>query len=272
MKKHATPLVLLAVFEAIAVVLWLSLDNIFYLANFSYIGCAVALGLALFIHGNDSARRVTELLVGCYMLIYLGLFSGENMQIEGFWFYLFTGTFEAAVIHYAIAKIFGPLIFGRGWCGYACWTAMVLDFLPYKRPYGPRKRIGWIRYATFVASFAFVAALLLGQADNIERIMFWVFIVGNIAYYAAGIVLAFAFKDNRAFCKYLCPIAVLMKPMSYFSLVRIKCDHDKCIECNACRRACPMEVDMLDDARSRQNGTECIFCLECAKACPRKAL
>lgn len=43
------------------------------------------------------------------MLIYLGLILKENMQIEGFWYYLFTGVFEAATIHYAIAKIFGPL-------------------------------------------------------------------------------------------------------------------------------------------------------------------
>lgn len=60
------------------------------------------------------------------MLFYLGIISQENMQIEGFWYYLFLGTFEAATIHYAIAKIFGPLIFGRGWCGYACWTAMIV--------------------------------------------------------------------------------------------------------------------------------------------------
>ena len=66
------------------------------------------------------------------MLLYLGVISCENMQIEGFWYYLFLGVFEAATIHYTVAKIFGPLFFGRGWCGYACWTAMVLDFLPYK--------------------------------------------------------------------------------------------------------------------------------------------
>ncbi len=47
-------------------------------------------------------------------------------------------------IHYAVAKIFGPLIFGRGWCGFACWTAMVLDFLPYKEPKEPRKKLGWM--------------------------------------------------------------------------------------------------------------------------------
>ena len=102
--------------------------------------------------------------------------------------------------------------------------------------------------------------------------MFWAFIAGNAVYYALGIALAFAFKDNRAFCKYICPITVFLKPMSYFSLVRITCDHTKCISCNRCRKVCPMDVDMLDDSRKRRNGTECILCLECVKACPKKAL
>ena len=194
------------------------------------------------------------------------------MQIEGFWYYLFTGVFEAATIHYAVAKIFGPLLFGRGWCGYACWTAMVLDFLPYKVPASPRKKLGWLRYITFAASLIFVAALFLARVGHIERIMFWAFIIGNIVYYAAGIALAFAFKDNRAFCKYLCPITVFLKPMSYFSLARITCDKEKCISCGACKRACPMNVDVTDNSRRRKNGTECILCMECVKRCPKDAL
>ena len=63
-----------------------------------------------------------------------------------------------------------------------------LDFLPYKIPKNPGKNIGWIRYITFVASFIFVAALFLAKAGNIERIMFLAFIIGNIAYYAVGII------------------------------------------------------------------------------------
>jgi polyferredoxin len=272
-KKHLIPLAFLAVFEVVAIALWLAKDNLFYLVNFSYIGASVALGIGLFMRGNKNARRVTQLLVGLYMLVYLGLVSNENMQIEGFWYYLFTGTFEAATIHYAVAKILGPLLFGRGWCGYACWTAMVLDFLPYKVPRRPRRDgLSWIRYATFAASLIFVAALFLAHVGNIERVMFWAFVVGNVAYYATGIALAFAFKDNRAFCKYVCPVTVFLKPMSYFSLVRITCDHAKCAQCGRCRRVCPMEVDMLDDSRSRKNGTECILCLECVRSCPKKAL
>ena len=142
MKKYAMPVIMLAVFETVAIVLWLMKDNPFYLFNFSYIGISISLGVFLFIKKYKHARRIVQLLVGLYMLVYLGLICNENMQIEGFWYYLFTGVFEAATIHYAVAKIFGPLIFGRGWCGYACWTAMVLDFLPYKVPKQPRKATG----------------------------------------------------------------------------------------------------------------------------------
>ena len=271
-KKYLIPLVLLTIFETVAVTLWLSMGNIFYLFNFSYIGISISLGVFLYLRNYRYARRITQLLVGLYMLVYLGLICNENMQIEGFWYYLFTGVFEAAVIHYAVAKIFGPLIFGRGWCGYACWTAMVLDFLPYKTPCQKRKKIGWIRYITFALSFLFIAALFLAHVGNIEQIMFWSFIIGNILYYAVGIILAFVCKDNRAFCKYICPITVFLKPMSYFVLFRVKCDKSKCISCGKCKKVCPMDVDMTDNSRKRKNGTECILCFECTKVCPKKAL
>ncbi len=266
------PLVMWIVFEAVAVTLWLTKNNFFYLLNFSYIGSSIALGLLLFQFNYKHARRIVQLLVGLYMLIYLGIICQENMQIEGFWYYLFTGVFEAATIHYAIAKIFGPLLFGRGWCGYACWTAMVLDFLPYKTPKTPRKNIGFIRYITFALSFIFVASLFLSHVGNIERIIFIAFIVGNALYYIIGIVLAFSFKDNRAFCKYICPITVFLKPISYFSISRIKCDKEKCVSCGKCKQVCPMNVDVTDNTRKRKNGTECILCMECARACPKKAL
>ena len=265
-------MIILTLFEAVAVTLWLTKHNLFYLFNFSYIGVSIAFGLFLYARKYRYARRIVQLLVGGYMLVYLGLICGENMQIEGFWYYLFTGVFEAATIHYAVAKIAGPLIFGRGWCGYACWTAMVLDLLPYKTPGGPRRKLGWIRYVTFAASLIIVAALFLAHVGDLERIMFRAFVIGNVLYYAAGIILAFAFRDNRAFCKYICPVTVFLKPMSYFALLRVKCDKEKCVSCGRCRRVCPMDVDVTDNSRKRVNGTECILCMECVKNCPKGAL
>jgi polyferredoxin len=224
------------------------------------------------IRKSKYARRVVQLGIGLYMLVGLGILGRENMQLEGFWYYLFCGLFQAAMIHYLVAKIAGPLLFGRGWCGWACWTAAVLDFLPYKTPQTSRKpKLGALRYVLFALSLGFVSALFLLGTHNLEHIMWISFIVGNALYYLVGIALAFAFKDNRAFCKYVCPIAVFLKPMSYFSLVRFKAKPDKCVRCGKCERACPMNVEASNPARNRINATECILCAECVNTCPKKA-
>ena len=272
-KKYAAPIIMFALFEVIAVTLWLTLDHIFYLFNFTYIGGFIALGLVLYIWKWKHARLIVQIGVGLYMLVYLGLIQHENMQIEGFWYYLFSGVFEAATIHYVIAKIFGPLFFGRGWCGYACWTAMILDLLPYKQPKSPRKKhLGCIRFITFGVSFLFVAVLFLIQVPELNKIMFWSFITGNALYYTAGIALAFVLKDNRAFCKYICPITVFLKPMSYFSYLRVKVDENKCVKCGKCKQICPMNVDVTTNSRKRENATECILCAKCIEECPKGAL
>lgn len=271
-KKYVAPAVMWLIFETVAVVLWLALGNPFYLFNFSYIGTAIAVGLILYIQKKPYARNVVQFAVGLYMLVYLGVLCRENMQIEGFWYYLFLGVFEAATIHYAVAKIFGPLLFGRGWCGYACWTAMVLDLLPFKTPDGPRKRWGWLRYVTFAASLGFVGALFLFQVPEKENLIWRSFLIGNILYYAAGIAVAFLCRDNRAFCKYLCPVTVFLKPMSYFSLFRIKVDEEKCVSCGKCERVCPMDVEVPSNSRRKKNGTECILCMNCVEECPKHAL
>jgi len=260
------------VFESVAISLYVFTKNIFYLLNFTYIGSCITIGGYLFVHNVKWARNAVQFAIGLYMLVYLGIICRENMQIEGFWYYLFLGVFEAAVIHYLVAKIAGPLVFGRGWCGYACWTGMILDLLPYKTPKSERKNIGFIRYILFIISLVFVSLLFILNIENKDDIMFWVFVIGNIIYYVVGIILAFVLKDNRAFCKYICPITVFLKPMSYFTMLRVKCDKSKCIDCKKCIKSCPMNVDMTDNSRKRKNGTECILCANCINECPTKAL
>ena len=49
MKQYRLPIIMLAIFEAVAISLWLTKDNIFYLFNFSYIGLSISLGVFLFI-------------------------------------------------------------------------------------------------------------------------------------------------------------------------------------------------------------------------------
>ena len=79
-RKYIPSLLLFLLFELVAITLWIAKYNIFYLLNFSYIGGCLALGTALFTAGKRYTRH-------------------------------FLGVFKAATIHYAVAKIFGPLFF-----------------------------------------------------------------------------------------------------------------------------------------------------------------
>lgn len=271
-KKYMLPIIMFIIFESIAVTLWIALNDKFYLFNFTYIGSFLTLAFFLYIKKYKYARLVAQLGVGTYLLVYVGLILRENMNIEGFFYFLFLGIFQGAVIHYIVAKIFGPFLFGRGWCGYSCWTAMILDLLPYKTTREPRKKYGYIRYIVFIVSLIYVSSLLILKIPDIDKIMYWTFIIGTIIYYFIGILLAFKFKDNRAFCKYICPATVFLKPASYFSCLRVQCDKDKCVSCGRCKRECPMNVDMTDNSRKRKNGTECILCFRCKDVCPKKAI
>ena len=46
--KYVPSMLLFLLFEAVAITLWLTKDNFFYLLNFSYIGACLGLGTALF--------------------------------------------------------------------------------------------------------------------------------------------------------------------------------------------------------------------------------
>ena len=124
-----------------------------------------------------------------------------------------------------------------------------------------------------VAILFWKAGLLKGYAENSWMNFLWLGI-GNVFYYAAGIALAFALKDNRAFCKYLCPIPAFQKVGGRFSLIKLKIDAAKCTKCRKCEHNCPMNIKLLVYSARNQRilSTECILCTTCANVCPEDAL
>jgi polyferredoxin len=281
--KLTQPVIIMIVFWVIAIVLWQTTGIIFYLFNFMYIGTAIGVGIGLYTalprRRKHLGRKLAQFLVGVYMLVFLGLLMGENLQIEGFFFYLLSGFFGASVIHYLVAKIAGPLLFNRGWCGWACWTAMVLDLLPYRRSKQGRigKKWGHLRYVHFGLSLGVVLVLWFGSSYRVDEQrmaeLYWL-IGGNVFYYATSITLAYLLKDNRAFCKYVCPIPTLQKTPSRFALLKVAGDADKCDECGACVKACPMDIRIPEYTKNGQRvlSTECILCFECVNVCAKGAL
>ena len=265
-------------FLVIGVVLWQTQGHIFFLFNFGYIGFAASLGELVFgllpREKKMWGRKISQLMIGLYMLGVLGFLGRENMQIEGFFFYLLAGTFSGPVLHYLIAKIGGTFLFGRGWCGWACWTTMVLDFFPWMKPRNERlKYWGILCYVHFFAALVLVLILWfvyqMRDFDKHSTVELYWLIVGNIAYFAFAIILAAILKDNRAFCKYVCPIPILMKPGARFSVWKIEIEKQKCVECELCEQHCPMNVKLLRYMREgkRVISTECIACQQCVNIC-----
>ena len=283
-KTVRTPVIMLLIFVGIGIWRTLATGKIFFLFNFSYIGTAFAVGGFL----NNAlpkkhilwGRRISQILIASYLLGYVGFTLRENMQIEGFFFYLLMGVFAAATLHYFVAKVVGTFALNRGWCGWACWTAMVLDLLPWRQPQEGRLRhLGAVRYAHFALSLGLVLFVWygLGGAETYVREskveVYWL-AAGNALYYVVGITLAAVFKDNRAFCKYFCPIPVLQKIGARFAAWRIVIDPEKCVDCGICEKNCPMNIKLMayKDANQRILSTECILCFTCSNVCPKSAV
>lgn len=281
-KSLIVPGVVMVVFVGIGLWGWLASGYLRPLIMFGYIGTSLGIGLGLYStlpkKQKPWGRRLTLFLVGLFLLLYAVLMGHENSQLEGAIFGLLTGVVQMGVIHYMIAKIFGPLLFGRMWCGWACWTVMVLDLLPYKRPAGRLPgRWGWLRYLHFGLSLSIVLLLVyvFGFRDGATgTIAVTWFIIGNLLYYAIGITLAYALKDNRAFCKYVCPITVPLKITSRFSIIKIGKSTGECNDCDACEKLCPMDVLISDYILNNQRvlSTECSLCQTCITVCAQDAL
>lgn len=281
-KNLIIPLVVMLAFWSLAIWGFLASGYIQPLIMFGYIGTALGVGLGLYAalpkKQKPAGRRLTLFLVGLFLVGFAIFMGRENVQLEGALFGLFTGVIQMAVIHYLIAKVCGPLLFGRMWCGWACWTVMVLDLMPFKRPAGRLpERWGWVRYLHFGLSLGLVLLLVfvLGFRDAAagRTAVIW-FIAGNLLYYATGIGLAYALKDNRAFCKYICPVTLPLKLATRFSLIKIGRGEGECDGCGACEKLCPMDVRISDYVRNGQRvlSTECVLCQTCITACTRNAL
>jgi ferredoxin-type protein NapH len=281
--KLIVPGVVMLAFWGVALWGWLASGYLQPLFMFGYIGTSIGVGLGLYAvlpkQRKPTGRRLTLFLVGAFLIGFAVFIGQENTQIEGLLFGLLTGVVQMAVIHYMIAKILGPVLFGRLWCGWACWTVMILDLLPFTRPSGrlPGKWPQGLRYLHFGLSLSLVLVLffVFGFRDGVTgRLAVIWFLIGNTLYYAIGITLAYMLKDNRAFCKYVCPVSVPLKITSRFSLLKIGGDATKCNDCGACVKLCPMDIRIPEYIRSGQRvlSTECSLCQTCTTVCAHDAL
>ncbi len=72
----------------------------------------------------------------------------------------------------------------------------------------------------------------------------------------------------RPFCKFICPLGAIYSFFNKVSLFRYRVDKERCTNCKACAKCCPMNVD----PSIHPNSPECIRCGKCKKICPTEAI
>lgn len=255
-----------------------------FLVLFPWVGTGISIGILVRTRlppaRRDLGRRVAIAIVAPSLLFFVPIANRENLQLEGVVFLLSVGSFSKGVVHYAVAKVFGPLIWGRGFCGWACWTIAPLEWLPQRgesRAIPPRAR--HLRYAALALSVGLPLLLIAALGFDPQSRYFgrhevaWM-LAGNGVYYLAALALATLYRDRRAFCKIACPVSLVMKLPSRRARLRRRPTGEACVECGECNRACPMDVDVMSSIARGQTvrDTECILCYGCVSACPVRAV
>lgn len=102
------------------------------------------------------------------------------------------------------------------------------------------------------------------------------YLVGNgvllLRFIIMVIVLIGMAKVERFWCRYGCPIGLLNGIVAKYSIFGIYKYPERCDNCGACNKVCPVQINIEEAGLGRIDHFECISCMQCVFACDRKAL
>ncbi|MDI6698154.1 MAG: 4Fe-4S binding protein [Candidatus Saccharicenans sp.] len=183
---------------------------------------------------------------------------------------------------------------GRLPCGWLCPFGLLQELI-YKLPL-PKIQIPafltYLRYAILVFLVLLLPLLAL-DASGLGWPWFckWVCPAGTLE---AGVVLSllnpairsqlgflFAWKfalliiflvwmalSMRPFCRTVCPLGTILGFFNRVSAFRMTVDLEQCIVCDACQKACPVNIKIYKNPDSSQ----CLRCLKCEQVCPTNCI
>jgi ferredoxin len=236
------------------------------------------------------ARRIVQ--SGFLALTLFGVFvAGANCElwcpfggVEAMYEYATQGTMlcSLGVANFYIlgGVLAATLLLRRAFCGYACPIGTISEWLgrgaarlglkPRGIPAKVDRGLALLKYlvlATILVLTWRAGELVFRGFDPcyalISRhgtdITYW-------AYVAAGGVAAGSLLVAMPFCRWLCPMAAVMNPVSRLGLMRIKRDSAACVDCGKCATACPMAIPVAQ--LGEVTHARCMACMHCVDACP----
>lgn len=190
---------------------------------------------------------------------------------------------------FGILILFG-LLLGRMICGFLCPFGLIQELL-YKIRTPKLRKSRFTRIASYFKYILLIVVIaipiiysgipvfckyicpagtlegavsLLANAENsgfyamLGYLFSWKFCV-LVAVVAASVFI------YRFLCRFICPLGAIYSLFCKISLLGVKLDKDKCINCGLCIQGCKMDIKHVGDH-------ECIQCGECISVCPVQAI
>jgi len=169
-------------------------------------------------------------------------------------------------------------------CGWACpfgalqeliYSIPILRKIKNKRL--PFVFTNTIRTCLFITMLLFLFGVIGGRRGFVIYHYLNPFNLFNLDFEAFSILLTViivslvSFIAYRPFCQFICPFGLISWIAERFSIFRVRIDKEKCIQCGACIKACP-----LGAAEGRLNRkilpADCFSCARCLNVCPVDAI
>ncbi|MDE6558231.1 MAG: 4Fe-4S binding protein [Clostridia bacterium] len=199
-----------------------------------------------------------------------------------------SGTRAPAYI-FGILILFG-LLLGRIVCGFLCPVGLFQELLYKIRTPKLRKNrftrvLSYFKYVLLVIVIA-IPLIYAGipsfckyicPAGTLEGAVGLLSNVGNADFFGMldylftwkfcvlVVLVVLSVFIYRLFCRFICPLGAIYSLFCRISLLGVKLDKDKCIDCGLCVQGCKMDIKHVGDH-------ECIQCGECISVCPVQAI
>jgi ferredoxin len=267
---------------------WRALPRVRWLVQLAYAAFSLLVGYEFY---TFYAQVITEVPVGARrppaveaFLPISALVGLKRFAVTGQW-----DEVHPAGLTVLVAAILGAFLARKSFCSWICpggTASRALEALGQKLLW---KRRGFPRVPRWLdLPLASVKYLLLGfflktivldmpafavdafvrspynvAADAKMLLFFFDLSTTAIAVFAALVLLSLVVK--HFWCRYLCPYGALLGLVSLASPARVVRDPERCNDCRACTRACPVELPV--HAKLAVWSPECTGCMGCVSAC-----
>lgn len=218
------------------------------------------------------------------------MFENSSFYASRFPHWGLSGVTTALSFYLLISVIvfLGTLLFGRRWqCSTLClFNGFASEvFAPAYPLIGNKKKprprtvrvfvfLKWFMFSLSILFSVYWGLLLCGVPVSEDYVL-----IGRIEVYkylSAELLMMMFFWIafiGRGYC-YYCPLGTTLSLLSKIAGQKIMTNNTKCINCNQCNLACPMEIDIKGKALKGEpvGSLRCVGCGHCVDACPTRTL